>query len=161
MRKRPGILIGMGAGALWALAVVGAPQMAKLPYLPAPIALPGAFVLPGLVVLALIGRLAQRRFFDDSLIDGQDFAPQSSAWIDQRVLSNTAEQLLLALMIWPFVALTLGGAVVLAMGFAFGVARLAFWIGYHISPPLRSFGFAASFYPTILAAIWSVLAWLG
>ena len=110
-------------------------------------------------MLALIGRLAQRRFFDDAIIDGQDFEPGSPAWIDQRVLANTTEQLVLALAIWPFVALSLGGAVVLVMGFAFGLARLAFWVGYHVSPPMRGFGFAATFYPTVVAAVWSVAAW--
>ena len=66
-----------------------------------------------------------------------------------------------ALAIWPFVANSLGGAVVMALGFGFAVARVLFWIGYHISPPLRSLGFAATFYPTVVAAIWSVLAWMG
>ena len=159
MGKRPIILISMTAGAVWAFAIVAGAQSADLPFLPPQIALPGAFFAPGLVTLLMIGRLAQRRFFDDTIIDGQDFIQNSRAWIDQRVLSNTIEQLVLALLIWPFVALTLGGGVVLAMGFAFAIARLLFWLGYHISPPLRGFGFAATFYPTILAAVWSVLAW--
>lgn len=160
MGKRPMILAGMLAGFLWAVAVVWGPQLAGLPFLPPPVALPGAFIVPGLVMVAMIGRLAQRRFFDDTIIDGQDFAPDNPAWIDQRVLANTTEQLVLALMIWPFVALSLGGAAVLVLGFAFGAARLAFWIGYHVSPPMRGFGFAATFYPTVLAAIWSVVAWV-
>ena len=159
MDKRPMILAGMLAGFLWAVAVVWGPQLAGLPFLPPPVALPGAFIVPGLVMLAMIGRLAQRRFFDDASIDGQDFAPDSAAWIDQRVLANTVEQLVLALVIWPFVALSLGGAVVLVMGFGFALARLAFWIGYHISPPMRGFGFAATFYPTVVAAVWSVVVW--
>lgn len=159
MRKRAMILIGMAAGVAWSIAVVWGPQLADLPFLPPPLALPGALFLPGLVMLAMVARLAQRRFFDDTIIDGEDFTPQSAAWIDQKVLSNTAEQLILALVIWPFVAMTLGGAVVVVMGVAFAVARLAFWAGYHISPPLRGFGFAATFYPTILAAIWSAVAW--
>ncbi|MFT7594402.1 MAG: hypothetical protein ACI8R4_001723 [Paracoccaceae bacterium] len=160
MGKRPMILAGMLAGFLWAVAVVWGPQLAGLPFLPPPVALPGAFIVPGLVMLAMIGRLAQRRFFDDATIDGQDFVPDSPAWIDQRVLANTTEQLVLALVIWPFVALSLGGAVVLVMGFAFGLARLAFWTGYHVSPPMRGFGFAATFYPTVLAAIWSAVTWI-
>lgn len=160
MDKRAKILIGMAAGALWALAVVWGPQLAGLGYLPPALSLPGALFAPGLVAIAMVGRLAQRRFFDDDLIDGDAFEANSGAAIDQRVLSNTAEQIMLALVIWPFVGLTLGGAVVLSLGFGFAVARLAFWIGYHISPPLRAFGFAATFYPTVLAAIWTLVAWL-
>ncbi|MFT4962389.1 MAG: hypothetical protein ACI92Z_003486 [Paracoccaceae bacterium] len=159
MGKRQIIVVSIIAGMVWALAIVWGPQRANLPFLPPQIALPGAFIAPGLVTLLMIARLAMRRFFDDASIDGQDFIAGTSAWIDQKVLSNTIEQLVLALVIWPFVSLSLGGAAVLVLGFGFAIARLLFWIGYHISPPLRGFGFAATFYPTVLAAIWSALAW--
>ncbi len=43
------------------------------------------------------------------------------------------------------------------MGVGFGVARLAFWIGYHRSAPARAFGFAATFYPTVLATLWALV----
>jgi hypothetical protein len=78
MGKRSKIAIGMAAGALWALVLVWGPQLA-LPYLAPPLALPGAFLAPGLVMIAMVGRLAQRRFFDYAIIDGEDFAPQSRA----------------------------------------------------------------------------------
>lgn len=159
MRKRAKILLGMVGGALWALAIVWGTQIAGGPFLPANVALLTAFFVPGLTMLAMTGRLAQRRFFDDKTIDGEAFAPGGAAWVDQRVLANTTEQIVLALAIWPFVAVTLGGSVVLVMGVAFGVARLLFWIGYHLSPPLRGFGFAATFYPTVLAAFWSIVVW--
>lgn len=158
--KRRTVLAGMAGGALWAVALVWAPQAAGLPFIPFALALPGAFVAPGLVLAAMIGRLAQRRFFDDATIDGDAFAPGSAAAIDQRVLSNTAEQALLALLLWPFVAATLGGAVVIAMGLGFAAARLLFWIGCHRSLRLRALGFAASFYPTILATLWALAVWL-
>lgn len=161
MGKRPKIAIGMAAGLVWALLLVLWPQRAGLPYIAAPLALPGAFVAPGLVLIAMIGWLAQRRFLDDAIIDGEDFAPRSRAWIDQHVLSNTTEQMILALVTWPFVAMTLGGAVVIVMGVGFALARLAFWFGYHLSPPLRAFGFAATFYPTVLASVWSLVVWIG
>jgi len=159
MGKRRIILVSMIAGMIWALAIIWLTQIANLPFIMPQLALPCAFIAPGIVLIAMTGRLAARRFFDDALIDGADFVAGSPAWIDQRVLSNTVEQLVLALVIWPFVALSLGGAVVLVMGFAFGIARILFWIGYHISPPMRGFGFAATFYPTVLAALWSVLVW--
>ena len=161
MGKRALIFGGMALGLIWAVAIVWLPQQLDLPFIPAPVAVPGALVAPGVVMLLVIGRLAQRRFFDDDLIDGQPPEPGTGASVDQRVLTNTVEQIVLALAIWPFVANSLGGAVVLALGFGFAVARVLFWVGYHISPPLRSLGFAATFYPTIVAAIWSVLAWMG
>ena len=150
----------MAAGALWALAVVWGGQKLSVGFLLLPMVLPVALVVPGLVMLAMIARLAQRRFFDDTIIDGEDFAPGSPPWVDQRVLANTVEQALLAVLLWPLVVYTLGGGAVVAMGVAFGVARLAFWAGYHRSPPMRAFGFAATFYTTALAALWSLAIWL-
>lgn len=157
--KRQRILIGMIAGALWAPAVVFAPALLDIPYLPAPAVLPGAFLAPGLVLALMIGRIASRRFFDDALIDGAEPAPGSAADVDQRVLRNTVEQLVLALAIWPFAALTLGGAVAIGLGLSFALMRLLFWIGYRWSPPLRALGFAGTFYPTVLAGLWALLFW--
>ncbi len=153
-RKRPVILVGMAAGLIWGLVLLrfGPP----LWYGPDDIALPMAVFPPGIVLLAMIGRLAQRRFFDNAIIDGQPFAPNSAASNDQKVLNNTAEQIVLALCIWPLAAQVHGPGVAVALGVGFAFARIAFWVGYHVSPPLRGFGFAATFYPTILAGISAV-----
>lgn len=159
--KRTKIVFGMALGALWALAVVILPGLGPQPFVPLNLALIYAFLPGGLVLMLVIGRLAQRRFFDDASIDGEPFAPGSGGEIDQRVLANTVEQMMLAVLIWPFAASWLGGQTVIAMGVGMGVARLAFWIGYHLSPPLRAFGFAASFYPTILAFAWTLWKLLG
>ncbi len=160
MGKRGTIGAGMAAGALWAVALVWGVQSAGYAYLPPQLTLPGALAMPGLVLAAIIGRIAQRRFSDDALIDGGGAAPGSPAWIDGRVLVNTVEQALLAALIWPFVAMTLGGVLALYLGGGFVVARLAFWVGYHVAPPLRAFGFAATFYPTVLAGLWALAVWL-
>ena len=155
--RRPAIAAGMAGGAIWAVAVlwVGhglAPRPEPIPV----IAL--AFLPPGLVLAAMIGRLAQRRFFDDALIDGDPST--GAAEIDRRVLVNTVEQVVLALCLWPALAVLLGPrgpGVVTALGWACVPARAAFWVGYHVSPPARAFGFAATFYPTVLAGLWA--AW--
>lgn len=113
--------------------------------------------LPALVVATMVGRLAQRRFFDAGLIDGDRFPPGSPAEIDQRVLSNSVEQLVLAACIWPALAVRLGAegaGVVLALGIALAVTRVLFWAGYHRAPPLRGFGFSAGFFPTVLSGLW-------
>ncbi|MFW8637631.1 MAPEG family protein [Cribrihabitans pelagius] len=159
-QKRGQILAGMGLGALWGVLVTGLPQWLELPYLPAPAALPVAFLGPGIFLTLVIGRLAQRRFFDDRLIDGAAPAPGSAAEIDQRVLTNTVEQLLLALALWPFAAVTLGGAVAVALGLSFALMRVLFWAGYHWAPPLRALGSAGTFYPTIVAGVWALAVWL-
>lgn len=158
MGKRGTILTGMAAGLIWACAVlyiggwvVQIPVFAVIP------TIFSAFLAPGLVCLLMVARLAQRRFFDDAAIDGGGLS--GGAAIDQRVLSNTVEQLVLALCLWPAAAILLGGqgpGMILVLALAFAAARLAFWIGYHISPPLRAFGFAATFYPTILVTVWAL-----
>lgn len=160
MKKRRVIAAGMALAVLWTVAIVWLPQSMKPPFLPLNTVIIFALMPGGLVMMLLIARLAQRRFFDDAVIDGGPFPPGSGGEIDQRVLTNTVEQLLLAVVLWPFAALTLGGLVVLWMGVGFAIARVAFWIGYHISPPLRGFGFAATFYPTILAALWAIAKWM-
>ncbi len=151
----------MAAGLIWSVGLLwGAAQFVRLPVFVAIPTIMTAFFAPGLVMLVMIGRLAQRRFFADSLIDGAAYAPGSAADIDQRVLTNTFEQLVLALCIWPGAAILLadkGPGVIMALGLGFVIARLAFWAGYHKSPPLRAFGFAATFYPTVLVALWALL----
>ena len=150
MSKRALILMGMGAGAIWALAAVPlARMMAGLVQMPLPEALALSFLPVGLVLFLMIGRLAQRRFFDDQIIDGDAYQAGSAAEIDQRVLHNSVEQLVLKLALWPFIGMTLEAGPILLLGASFAVTRLLFWVGYHVSPPLRAFGFAAGFYPTI------------
>ncbi len=165
MTDRLRIGIGMAAGLGWgALLLWGAGRYVALPIFALMPTIMVAFLVPGLIMMLMVARLAQRRFFDDAIIDGGAFTPGSGADIDQRVLRNTVEQLVLALCIWPATAVLLAGqgpGVIICLGIGFALARLAFWIGYHISPPLRAFGFAATFYPTILVALWALLRLAG
>ncbi len=162
MPKRAVILIGMLAGALWACGVLWVGRQIPVPIAMIQPVLMGAVFAPGLVLSMMIARLAQRRFFDDRSINGEP--PQGAAAVDQAVLTNTVEQIILALCIWPLVGFFVGAGTVLALGLAFAVARLVFWVGYHLSPALRAFGFAASFYPTVFAAllvVWRLASTLG
>ena len=160
MTRRRLILLGMVTGLLWSLAVLWvAGKFVSLPIFTLIPTIMTAFLAPGLVMLLMIARLAQRRFFDDAIIDGEPFAPGSGADIDQRVLRNTTEQLALGLCIWSAAAVILadkGPGVIVVLGLNFAFARVLFWLGYHLSPPLRAFGFAASFYPTVLVSLWTV-----
>ncbi|KZY33083.1 hypothetical protein A3731_03710 [Roseovarius sp. HI0049] len=158
MEKRRKFAIGMAAGVVWAVAVLaGAALFVELPVFALMPTIMSAFLAPGLVMIAMIGRLAQRRFFDDAIMDGGPLS--GAAEIDRRVLVNTVEQLVLAMAVWPAAAVLLGNqgpGVILGLGVAFAVARLAFWAGYHVAPALRAFGFAATFYPTVLVALWAL-----
>ena len=146
-------------GAVCALCLVLLPAVVTLPDLTPMQALPVAYLFPAIILVAVIGRIAQRRFFDEDLIDGDRPAPHTAAEIDQRVLTNTAEQALIAALVWPFVAMVQGGAAVIVLGAGFAVFRTIFWLGYHAAPPFRSMGFAGTFYATVLALIWSGLSW--
>lgn len=122
-----------------------------------------AFLLPGLVLAAMVMTVGLHRFIGNDAAEGGRFhGPR--AQINQRVLINSTEQTVLAFAIWPGAALAIGekGAGVLAaMGVSFVLARLLFWAGYHIRPPLRALGFAATFYPTVAFGIWGAIAMFG
>jgi len=159
MEKRRTIAIGMAAGAVWSVVVVVlAAVFVKLPVFGLIPIIMTAFMAPGMVMIAMVGRLAQRRFFDDATIDGGPLT--GAAEIDQRVLQNTTEQLVLALAVWPAAAVmlgTYGPGVIIVLGVSFAISRVAFWWGYHRAPRLRAYGFAATFYPTVLVAVWAMV----
>jgi hypothetical protein len=160
MTRRASIAIGMAFGLGWSAALLGLATVLDSGIPTAP-ALTYAFFPAGVILMALVARLAALRFFDDTLIDGQPFARGSHAGRLQAILRNTVEQALIAALVWPFVAYALGSGgndVVLALGLGFGLTRIAFWIGYAASPPLRAFGFAGGLYPTVLAAVWAVIS---
>ncbi len=156
-RGRKRFPVAVGAGLLWALAVLWAGRQINVPIAMIQPVLMGALFAPGLVLAAMIGRVALRRVFDQTLIEGQRPPPGTAADVDTRALQNTIEQLVLALCLWPLVGFSLGAGMVLALGLGFALARLIFWIGYHRSPAMRIFGFGASFYPTVLAGLWVLL----
>ena len=148
-------LAGVALGLVWSVVVVWLPHWLDPPFIPAPVAVPLAMIAPGLVMIGMISVLALRRF----LAEGE--APSAGAVFSQGVLTETVTHLVLALVVWPFVANSLGGAVVLAMGFGFALARLMSWAGAYLWAPLRWFGFASTFFPTVITAVWSVIAWSG
>lgn len=162
MTERATIGIGMAAGAIWSVGLLwGAATYVELPIFALMPTIMTAFFAPGLVMAAMVGWLAARRFFDPALGNGAPPVPGTGVDIDQRVLRNTTEQLVLALCIWPAAAVLLGGkgpGVIAMLGLGFALTRLVFWAGYRLSPGLRAFGFAAGFYPTLMVAGWALWA---
>lgn len=160
MSEQAKFRVGLVLGLIWAVVLLwGAARFVKLPMFTVMPTIMTAFLAPGLVIVAMIGRVASRRLFDGEMIDGRLFEAQSKGAVDQKVLTNTIEQLVAALCIWPAAAILLAGngpGVIMVLGVGFAIARLAFWAGYHKSPALRAFGFGASFYPTMLVGIWAL-----
>jgi len=134
-------LTALAAGALWALAVVILPGALGLPYLPAPVALPGALVAPGLVLATMM-------------------LARWIGWGGERLaaaLTETVGQMVLALALWPFVAMTQGGWLAILLGASLALTRLLAWIAP--GPVLRGLAFTASLLPTLFAALWAVGRW--
>ena len=90
MSKRLQIAVGMALGLVWSIALVWVGTVyVNLPIFTYTWTLALAFLFPGLFLALIIARLAQRRLFDTSIIDGDPFVPGSRADIDARVLQNT------------------------------------------------------------------------
>jgi MAPEG family len=116
-------------------------------------------VLPTSMLVLGVARMAAGRFFSRHAIDGSAPIQGDGLDIDQRYLVNTAEQLLLYAVAHLALALHLDGTSVrlvpvFALWFAF--ARGAFWYGYHRHPLTRSFGFGATFYPTVAVILYDL-----
>ena len=155
------IVIEMAIAAIWTWVVfTRLPGLMTVPDGPLIETVMRAFLLPGLVLAAMVMTVGLHRFIGNDAAEGGRFhGPR--AQINQRVLINSTEQTVLALAIWPGAALAIGEqgpAILTAMGLSFVLARLLFWAGYHIRAPLRALGFAATFYPTVAFGIWGVIA---
>ncbi len=124
----------------------------------------GWLLLPGLCLLAGVGRVARGRFRDPALIDGSTPPSASPLEIDRRYLQNTLEQVVLAAIGWTVLAMALPSyrlGVIPVLGVSFIFARICFWVGYHQSGASRAFGFAATFYPTVAAYLWTLALLFG
>lgn len=141
--------LAQGLGALWALALLWvAARFVQVPVFALMPTIMTAFLAPGLILMLMIGRV--------SMWPARD---PRRAVIDRQAMRDTLAQLALALAIWPAAAVILGGhgpGVIASLGLGLALARLAFWIGAHLSPALRAFGVAASFLPTVFVALWAI-----
>ncbi|RBI77144.1 MAPEG family protein [Roseovarius sp. TE539] len=163
MGRNAAITVAMAGGLVWSVALLwSAARFVEIPVFTLMPTIMTAFLTPGLVMAAMIGWIARRRFGDDKIIGAQ--SPSGNAGIDRRILSTATEQLVLALCIWPGAAVILGGAgpgVIVMLGLGLALALIVFWIGCRISVPLRVFGLVASFCPTVLVALWAMLSLSG
>ena len=154
-QQQRNVVAGMAAGAiasalyfavgffLWPAPAVAAPAITVFGY---------ACAIAGLPLVGGVMAIAAARFFDPARIDGHDVEAETAFNIDRHYLQNTTEQLLLFVCAQAGLAAALEpGAKHLALLYAlwFVAARAVFWVGYRINPTARSFGFAATFYPTI------------
>ncbi len=113
-----------------------------------------SLILPTCMLILCIGRLARFRFFSAVDIDGSGLSPGSEqATLLQSLLQNTLEQLVIAAAVysaWCFIMPVHWLSAIALCSLAFVVGRICFFAGYHRGAAARAFGFALSFYPTVL-----------
>ncbi len=110
--------------------------------------------LPALFFIALIVRLAIFRFFSPEDIDGSaSTAGSREAKLLQSLLQNTLEQFIIAIGTYAAWCLLMPMSWLSAIPLAsllFAIGRICFFKGYRKGAPPRAFGFALTFYPTVL-----------
>ncbi len=114
-------------------------------------------LLLALPLAICIIRLARYRFFHQEAIDAAISQEHSRrAQVLQAILQNTLEQTVLAFLVyvaWLGLApASFMPVLIVALGL-FLMGRLCFVIGYQSGAAARSFGFALTFYPTLLMMV--------
>ncbi|RYF11361.1 MAG: MAPEG family protein [Oxalobacteraceae bacterium] len=110
---------------------------------------------------ATIGNVARLRFFSATDIAG---SATTSGSTDVRsasaVLQNTLEQVALAVPVHVALAVLVVSSVplIIALSILFAAGRLLFWIGYANGARSRAFGFALTFYPSVVGLIIAAVA---
>lgn len=111
-------------------------------------------ILPTVTLVASVARLAKFRFFSPDDIDGNALTKASeNASLLQTLLQNTLEQLVIAISVytaWCFLMPASWLSVLPLCSVLFALGRILFFKGYKNGPASRSFGFALTFYSTVL-----------
>ena len=116
--------------------------------------LASSLLLPGLTLMLCIGRIANHRFFTPADIDGSALTEGTpTARLLQSLLQNTLEQVVLALIAYVGASLLLPFnflSLIPAAALMFLVGRILFIRGYAHGAESRAYGFALTFYSTVL-----------
>lgn len=112
-----------------------------------------ALAVAGLWSAAAIGNVARIRFFSAVSIDGGDADPAVAH--GRAIAQNTLEQAVLAAIAYGTLTLATDRSAlpVAVLALCFSVGRAGFWAGYRRGATARAFGFALTFYPTVLALL--------
>lgn len=120
-----------------------------------------------LCLVAAIGNLARHRFLTPADIDGSGLTSGTDrARIFQAILQNTLEQATIAVLahlVWA-ASMTAGWFPAVPTAVAlFVIGRISFAAGYGRGAAARAFGFALTFYPTLLLTVVALvsLLWRG
>ncbi len=167
-RTQRGIAVGMVSALVTAVAffvvtvTFGAASFASGASFELRASIVAASVLAPAISLGIcIARLARHRFFSPEDINGSALTEGTArARLLQSILQNTLEQSVLAFSVYLSCAFIFPsrylGAIPAAAAMFF-VGRILFFAGYANGAPSRAFGFAFTFYPTVLLACAAVL----
>jgi hypothetical protein len=112
-------------------------------------------------LIAAVANVGNRRFFSRDDIQGAGFYPPSERIaIPVAILQNTLEQTVLAMGAHLSLATVLIGQELVLLpllALLFCVGRAAFWVGYRGGAGQRAFGFALTFYPTLVAYVLAII----
>jgi uncharacterized membrane protein YecN with MAPEG domain len=159
--EQRGVLIGMASALLMAMAVLtlsaifGGTRFTASASIEFRLELLAACLMaPATALFICIARLAKHRFFTPEDINGSALTEGTSrAKLLQALLQNTLEQVALALPVYlvcSFIFPSNFLGLVPAAAAMFFVGRVLFYIGYSGGASSRAFGFAFTFYPTVL-----------
>jgi hypothetical protein len=107
-------------------------------------------------LFAAVANVARLRFFSPEDIAGSAATTRSRSVRDAgAVLQNTLEQVVLAAVVYLALATALDRPVPLiaALACLFSLGRLLFWTGYSRGAAGRAFGFALTFYPSLVSLL--------
>lgn len=113
-------------------------------------------ILPA--ILAIIVVAAQR--INPRMMIGSIVKPGSALEINSRFILNTFEQFTLYFVAYAAISLYAPAdeaKTLIIMTVLFLIGRMLFWVGYHVNPLLRAFGFGLTFYPTFAAYFWLLI----
>lgn len=113
-----------------------------------------ALLIPAVMLMISIGRLAMRRFWHAEDIDGGGLTHGTpEAKMLQSILQNTLEQAVLAGFAYVAWGALMPGSTmstILLAALLFGLGRILFFVSYEKGAPWRGTGFALTFYPTVM-----------
>lgn len=110
---------------------------------------------------ATIGNVARLRFFSTDDIAGSGSGTATAeVGHAKAVLQNTLEQVVLAVPVHVALAVLVASSLplIVALAALFAIGRLLFWIGYSRGAEARAFGFALTFYPSLVGLAIAVFA---
>ncbi|KNH12679.1 MULTISPECIES: MAPEG family protein [Vibrio] len=162
--KQVGVFKGMALAmltaivAIWAAIVLDPFNYAQASMLEDRVTVLGlSLILPTLMLIVSIGCLAKYRFFSPEDIDGSGLTSGTKrAIILQSMLQNTLEQVVIAVGVYTAWCLLMPSAWLsagLVCSVLFFMGRIFFFKGYSHGAPARAFGFALTFYSTVVLCL--------